>query len=809
MKQILVIFLLLASHLTLFGIVFEHQPPEYYEARDGVELALVLLDEVESVISVELCYGRLGSPAYTTKKMDNVLEQRGYYLVRLNSAELQNLDIQYWFRMELLGGGTVLFPDTGMDQEPLILRVVEAPRSDEPQQLEDADDEFGSGLNLVLDDFKEDNPGLKGFVLLSTNDYGPQEGEYVLAVSYHGIANLIDPGSIKVYVNDRDVTAKAIITENLLTYRDPWPMKELVKAKIYAKDRYDRSLYSETFLTNVEHRAKKILPHLRGSLNYAGNFNGSDPDLNSYSGWADIQASYKKLNLTLHAAHHNREDSNRQPVDRYSLELSLPSLSAQAGDVTPYFSPLAFGGKNLRGWYGNLYGEYISLELASGDMVRKTVSNGDPAYNTAFQQTARGGKLRLGPLRGLSMSFTLAQNRDNIASLDSLDFLRFDAVTGDTLFVVAPRDNLVAAFETRVNIPRIRTSFGAEIASSLYNSNIWHGPVQPEELADYIGGFDLIDPSELEKIFIINRNMEPLIPGLHNSAGRAWLRTTILNHSLDVNASFTGPAYRALGAWEQKRDLQTVSVSDLYRLGRGFLLSGSYNWQKDNLLSTRAETNIQNYWQLQASLRFFKHFSIRGGAFSSEARNYRNPAISGVDFDHYTRQAQSFNLGFGFNNPRLNWFPWLVEITHRQGSSSTLRSLATDSFQSNHSSYNLNFASKFGKIPLRFQGAVSHAILINENPDSTGESTSLGWQARFSYPFWQDKLLPWLEYRNNTVNSDSPQQRRSLMSLGLDAYPWSKLTVSTVLGLEQNSIEKGGQDNAKSVNWSLSIGQRF
>lgn len=803
MKRILAIFLLFSLYISLSGLVFQHQPPGSYEAKSGTELVLGIIGESEPIAHIDLCYGKMRSPAFATKRMESVLEGSGFFLVRLSSAELQNQDIQYWFRLELLGGETIFYPDIGKDQPPFILKLeggVEDELQTDPKTPRSASKAEADWPSMEDD---EANPGWEGFVLLSTNDYGPQEGEYVLAVAYHGIASLIDPGSIKVFVNDRDVTSKAVITENLLTYRDAWPLRELVKAKIFAKDLHGGSLSSQTFFTNVERKDKKAFPELSGSLNYAGNFHSFAPELNSYSGWGDIHANYKKLGLNLHAAHHNREDPNRQPVDRYSLELTLPSIKAQAGDVTQYFSPIAFGGKNLRGWYGNLYGEYISLEVVSGDMVRNTLSNGDLDYQTAFRQTARGGKLRLGPRRGLSMSFTLAQNRDVISSLDSLDFLRFDAVSGDTLFVVAPKDNLVAAFDTRVNIPRIRTSFGAEIASSLFNSNIWPGPMQPEELGHYIGSSALIDPAELEKIFIVNRNMEPLIPGLHNSAGRAWLRTTILNHSLDLNASFTGPAYRALGAWEQKRDVQTFSVSDLFHLGRGFLLSGSYNWQKDNLFSTRAETNVQNYWQLQGSLRFFKYLSLRGGAFSSDSRNYRNSAISGASFDPCTRKSHTYNLGFGFNNPRLNWFPWLFEITHRQGNSSTIRNNASNSSNSSHSSYNFNLSSKFGKIPLRFQAAASFASLHDEDLPYSSQSKSRVWQARFCYPVWQEKLLPWLEYRHTAVDGGS------LISLGLDAYPWSKMTVSTVLGLEQNSVENQDQANSKSLNWSLSIGQRF
>lgn len=809
MKRILNIILFSLLHLTLFGLTFQHLAPQSYEPKTNVDITLEILDGIESIRNIELCYGPQGSSAFGIKKMETILVGSDFYLVQLTSAELQNQDLRYWFQIELYSGETVFYPDMGLGQEPHFLKAVASSEAEGAAGLDSELNHPKPGIDRQPKDYEELNPGLAGFVLLTTNDYGPQEGEYVLAVAFHDIADRIEPGSILVWVNGRNVTSKAVITENLLTYRDAWPIKEVYSAKITAKDRFGQELTSKIFVTDVENKVKKSLPHLRGSLNYAADFNNEDTESNRYAGWADVHTSYKKMNLSFHGYHHSQEDKNRQPVDRYSLAFSLPSLDLKAGDVTPYFSPIAFGGKNLRGWYGSLYGEHISLELTSGTMTRKTVSGGNHEYPTAFQQKAQGGKLRLGALRGLSMSFTLAQNRDVIASLDSLDFMRVGSMSGDTLFVVTPKDNLVAAFDTQVNIPRLRTSFGAEIASSLYNSNIWFGPMPTDELSSYIGGFDLIDPADLENLFIVNRYMEPLIPGLHNSAGRAWLRTTILNHSLDMNASFTGPAYHALGTWGQKQDTQTLAVSDLYRLGRGFLLSGSYNWQKDNLLSTRSETNIQKNWHFQASLRFLKYFTLRGGMFSSNVSNESNPVFTNMGFDPFTRKSGSSSLGLGFNNPKLNWFPWMIELNARRGRGSTVRVSAPDNPENSSESLNLNLASKFGKIPLRFQATVSHASLREYDSSLTVETTSLGWQTRFSYSLFREKLLPWLQYRHAIIDGASQQEQRILISFGFDAYPWSKFTLGTALGFENTSLSNNPGQNTKSLNWSLTLGQRF
>lgn len=445
-------------------------------------------------------------------------------------------------------------------------------------------------------------------------------------------------------------------------------------------------------------------------------------------------------------------------------------------------------------------------------MVRKTTSEGDPDRVTAFRQEALGGKLRLGSDKGLSMSLTLARIRDVISSLEPEDFIYYDSVTSDTLFVVTPQDNLVAAVNTRINIPALNTNLGLEVASSLYNRNTWPGPISAEEVAQYIAGLDLIDPADLAQVFVINRNMEPLLPGLPNCAAKAYLRTNILNNIIDVNASMTGPAYYALGTWDQKQDTQTITVSDMFNISRNIFLSGAYSWQRDNLFSTASETNTYRILHFQGTLRLLKYFSLRGAFYNSDASNSANPAIEGYVFSPYERNSNAYTVGIGFNNAKVNYLPYLCELSYQNGlDHSQIGEGPGLDYQTNNSSnsINLSLLSKFGKIPLRLQFNASLAELEKEQMISASQDNSLNLHARISYSIFKDKLVPYLQYRRSGLSGDQGSQARDYISLGVDAYPWKNMSLSTSLNRQSTVNNPDAEQNGQNFTWSLTLGQRF
>lgn len=793
MKRTLLLLCQIALAALLPGIVAIHEPPRIYVAGSNVDLSLDIPAEAETIARINLCYRPSGGTGFSVKTLEMPLPGTQTFTVQLQPQELQGQDLEYWFEFQLTDGSTFSYPDESLGGELFTLKT-----------------EIQSSKEAV------------GFVLLSTEEDFAQKGEYVLVVSYFALAQQIDPATIEVWVNDRNVTSAAVITENLLSYRDPKPKATNYVAVVTARDFQGGLIKSAVFSSKVDPKAGKARLDTWGGLNFASNFHRHQapdeyvPDLpefprNNYAGWIDLYARYKQLKLNVNALHSNLEDPNRQPVDRYCVGLQLGFLNIQAGDQVPQLSPLAMSNKMIRGLYGSLTGKYIGLELTGGEMVRKTLAGGDPGSVTAFRQQALGGKLRLGSEQGLSMSLTLARNRDVIDSLDPAEFIYLDPETADTLFVVAPQDNLVASFDTRINIPALNTNLGVEVAGSLYNRNTWPGPISAEEISQYVSGFDYIDPADLAEVFVINRNMEPILPGLPNCAARGYLRTNILNNIIAVDASATGPVYHALSTWGQKPDTKTLTVSDMFNIGRSLFISGAYSWQQDNLFGTSASTNNYRVWHLQGTLRLFKYFSLRGAYFNSDATNALNTDLGeGLVFMPCLRNSHSFTVGAGFNNPRLNYLPYLCELSYRNGTDLSDTPLPGD-YRNSNNSINLSLVSKFGQIPLRLQVNASLAGMVKGSPENDTETTnnSLSYHARLSYSLFKDRLIPWLQYRRADLNVNYTAQSNDHLSLGLEAYPWKNMSVSTSLNRLTSVDKSDSGQNSQTLTWSLSLSQRF
>jgi len=174
------------------------------------------------------------------------------------------------------------------------------------------------------------------------------------------------------------------------------------------------------------------------------------------------------------------------------------------------------------------------------------------------------------------------------------------------------------------------------------------------------------------------------------------------------------------------------------------------------------------------------------------------------------RNSHSFTVGAGFNNPRVNYLPWLCELSYRNGTDLSDTVLFGD-YRNSNNSINLSLVSKFGEIPLRLQINASLAGMVKGSPENDTETTynSLSYNARLSYSLFKDRLIPWLQYRRADLNVNYTAQSNDHLSLGLEAYPWKNMSVSTSLNRLTSVDKSDSGQNSQTLTWSLSLSQRF
>lgn len=782
-----------ASGLSALTVL--HQPQAGFYPGDPVLFQVDVMEGLELVSEVNLCHKPSSGQDYAKRAMDPLVQGSNVYTLELSGDELGSGSFDYYFEFTMSDGQFMNHPQ---------------------------DTEGGLPFSVAA----EIRPGSveRGFVLLSTAEDFPQEGEYLLAVSYLTIASELDPKSIKVWVNGKDVTKKTDISGSTIVYKDKSPKTGLQQAYVTASDLKGAERRSELFDTIVSARRGTSGAAFSGNLGFLANVYDLGPQSapltpsaglprDEYAGTLDLFAKLGGLQLNGNVFYSNLEDRNSQPVNRYRLGMITSGLNIQAGDYAPQISPLVMSNRNNRGLYAKLNSKYLGLDLSFGDMARKTISDAaQPGSLTAFRQQAIGGRLRLGSEQGLSMGFNFSRNRDIIASLDSLDYIQIDSATGDTLLVVSPQDNLVASVDMKIQLPWLRTSLGAEVAGSLYNRNTWPGPISSEEVSQYVEGFDFIDPADLADVFVINRNMEPLLPSIMNCAAHAYLRSMILNNLINASYSVTGPAFTSLSTWNSLKDFKTLSVSDMFHLGRWLFLSGGYTRQEDNFSRTATSTNTSTTWYAQGTLHFNRNIFLKGSYFTTSAFNEDNPEISGSDYIPYESNSDNLSAGAGFYNSGLYYWPQQVELTYRSGNDGKEILGSTGSYDNDSNSLNLTLGSRLKFIPLKLQIVLSLAELnyLREGyaPDPS-TNNSMNYQFRASYDLFGGKFRPFLQFRNQSLTGDGAEQTYQYLSYGVEAYPWKNLSVRT--DLSHNSYKNAADSSLdnRDLVWRLTLNQRF
>ena len=170
-------------------------------------------------------------------------------------------------------------------------------------------------------------------------------------------------------------------------------------------------------------------------------------------------------------------------------------------------------------------------------------------------------------------------------------------VKDDTLsenFAENPKDNLVVSLDTKLALFRQKLIFGGEISTSLLNNNFSTGVIA-DSLLDTLG-IDVeqlpFSPADIEDIFVINANMEPLMPGLHSIASEAYFRAFFLNNLLNVNYSYVGGSYNSLANPYLQKDKSGLNIKNTLRLLNNQLnLTAGYHKYQNNLSGEKDGTS--------------------------------------------------------------------------------------------------------------------------------------------------------------------------------------------------------------------------
>jgi hypothetical protein len=795
MKRWYFSLLLISVAMLSWGVVAIHVSPQDFSPGSEVELLLEVTQGGEELATVDINYRMSGEKIWLIEPMRHDSADSPYWRGMIPALALANNEVEYRFDLKYRSGMAEYIP---------------ADSSLEP--------------NYFLNPFAPQGTQSTGFVLLTDESSISADEGYVLAVSYMALLPDLDPGSIKVFVGGKDVTKRSEISDSVLLYREDKPREGIVKAIVTASAR-GKQIYSDTWITQVlPGSIKRGLPFtLRGSANFSTNIYDVSGDEsrpkaaeNDYRSWADLYGSYGILDLQTNLLISSLEDSNRQPVNRYTFGLQLPYLDVFAGDYSPNLSKYTLSGKNVRGLHGKFYAELIELSVSHGESMRATKYEDETFKTGTFKQEAMAARFRIGSENGFMVGINGSRHRDIVSSLDEAFYQYTDAL-GDTVYTAMAKDNLVLSMDARLNVPDQHVMMGVEVAGSLYNHNTIPGPITSAELDEYglapgFAGMEL-DPDSFADLFVINKNMEPFMPGRANLAWNAYLRMYLANNFLNFEYSETGSAFNALGTYAQLLDSRMLTISDQMSLGRLLTISASYSFSQDNLTGHKIETNNYQNINAQAVLRYPKLPYFKTSFYSNTGKNKMNSDVADESyvFSPFNRDSMNMSFGLGYNFLQIPYVPTQLDISYRFGNDFSELNSAGAGLQpqtdNKNSGISFSLNNRYTRIPLRTQLSFVSSRNTNSLDDMEYANSSIFLKA--DYSFLANKIKPYVSFRTTGLSKDYGSQSYKNYNLGVESYPIHDMTVTADLGIRSYANDDTDDVDYSSTTFRLSLSQRF
>lgn len=796
----IIVFLCFCQNLFPIDRVISHTPPMRLNRNAATPLTVNIAGDYNLIDEITLSYRETGKPTYNTvvkKQQEITSNQIVFHLPAITGI---SAGYEYYF-MVSVQGRELTYPQHNPRTNPLRVRA-ESERADS-----------------------------RDIILLSGDTNVSLGQDLVFAASFYPIENEIDVSSIRVLLNGTDVTRSAIISPPLVVFTRTKPQPGTYSFQIRGALKDGRRIQSAIWQFNAEEKRSILtdLPfNMRGSIDVTTNVRSSSQedmpptsraDKNDAAMRMSLFARQDWFSLVSRLYLTSLESPNKQPFNRYNLQLSVPYFDLHLLDYSPNYGSYLVSNQNIRGVsgrfsYGGLalsstYGQ--SVRAIDGEVVPDTFNEGG-----TFQRNVFAAKLDLGQDDGMRIGFGFSKVKDDLSSLDEEYYLGFEEeIIADTtrttrVVLTSPRDNLVLGADLRIAMDNQRLVAGAEIATSFYNSDIIDGVMSKDELEDFLEGEEIpFDPESWERFIIINKNVEPIIPGWGSTAFQLYLRWFFMNNMLNISYSEVGASFRSLGAGYVQNDASILNISDYISLFRNRLsIDAGLNIVTDNLSEQKATTTTNTSWYIQSLIRprqDLPYFRLGTNIINTE----NDVDTADTPFDKLEQEMKSYNFGVGYNFFQIPQTDMSVDLSLNLSDDNDLTD--NPSFEVNRTSFHLTVLNNLQPIPLQTRLSFGHTE-SKDKIGTNGTSTFTSFGLRNEYSFLNDMVVPHLDIATNSYGEHKSTLTR--YDIGVRVLPYPQTTITTRIELayinDKNPTDKHptGQDY-NTFGWYLNAGKRF
>jgi len=584
-----------------------HSPPHQYVMGQEVELEAVVEGTGQNVSDVSLLF----RPADESEFIETPMEFRyGYYYGTIPSQYSTPAGINYLIVAKLADGTAITYPAENPYENPVTIEPAGGYQSHSENQVSRekkyADDYTLQSKELIL------SPA-PGAVLSKDN--------ILLAVSLFTVPD-VDVNSIQIYLDGVNITKRAEITRELVTYRADGLRSGTHGVRLLLTDaagrQYEPLIWN--FTTSETGAEKQNKFQYSGRLSVATSSNqirDQKENINQLNG--SFRGSYGPVNITSHVYLTSKENPSKQPRNRYSIGLSSSHFTMQIGDSYPRLSRLGMWGKRIRGIDAQLFLNAFNLQVVYGRSERgipgydTTSVTGDSLFlrNYTFGRRVLAIRPSFGSGKHFQLGFSFISSRDDTTSV----FNNYNDYNRILWEGAKPKDNAVIGTDLTLAFDQHRVVWESQAAVSWRNENILGGALSQGDTLRFGGDrarilvSDMpINPQTFEKFFVINNNVQPLLPipatvdtnynislhpwRLRDYTSLAWQTKLNLNYYknfVTFQYKYVGPEYTSFTNPYIRKDIAGLEISDRVRLLENKLfLTLSYQNQDEGL--TRSNT---------------------------------------------------------------------------------------------------------------------------------------------------------------------------------------------------------------------------
>jgi len=467
--------------------------------------------------------------------------------------------------------------------------------------------------------------------------------DVVISFSYYTLSDKISKEKSQLFVDGKDVTKKAIFSENLVTYiPDEPPKPGPLRAEFIARDARGVELGRISTYFRVSAAPKTTLDETKRETQIAY----------STQSWAELRQEnvgdtsifYARGNINAEMVYNewlrvgtniyvtNEENSRRQPSNRFLFKVNTDYFDVQVGDIFPDYNFYLSNGVRVRGY--ELSGKFAGMRFATtqGDAAReitpefgatRVIFVNQPGSDTLIADAEVAGfvLVEVDSIRNTKtykkISSPGAFRRNYFTAVGGffskvfrmeLQYLKVKDQTNETRLDargVRPEESVGFGGSLRIApVPNVFDVYG-DIAVGAFNSDITGGSLSAGQVAQLLGkkGQDSVNfvkdldrfPGGYERLrSLITVNPNLAFPTPLGSA-TAWRAGTTLNNNFGSWGNFLkveyvrqGANFRSLGLAFYQPDIAGIRINDRLRLLESrLLLSFAYESLSDNLNQQR------------------------------------------------------------------------------------------------------------------------------------------------------------------------------------------------------------------------------